>query len=329
MYRRPGECISSAYSAAVRASVIIPALNAASTLGDTLHAVTRQELAEPYEVIVVDDGSSDATLEIAVRALGEAAVLRQCRLGAAAARNRGAEAAGGAVLAFTDADCIPERKWLAAGLAATRDADVVQGEVWPTDPASMGPLDRSLWIAHETGLYETANLFVRREWFDRLGGFESWLEPRVGGRPLAEDVWFGWRARRAGARTSFSPNARVTHAVFRRGLREYVSERRRLRHFPAIAAKMPELRRQRFFGRYFLTSRSAAFDAALTGAATAVLLRSRGPLIAATPYAWIVLRHSVGWRRQAPVALLGGLIADIVGLGSMVRGSIEQRTLLI
>lgn len=60
-------------------------------------------------------------------------------------------------------------------------------------------------------MYETANLLVTRELFDRIEGFEDWLPARLG-KPLAEDVWFGWRARRAGARTAFCSEAIVHHA---------------------------------------------------------------------------------------------------------------------
>ena len=59
---------------------------------------------------------------------------------------------------------------------------------------------------------------------------------------MAEDVWLGWRARRAGLATGFASAAVVHHAVFPRSAGEYVAERRRLRHFPALVRRIPELR---------------------------------------------------------------------------------------
>src|SRR5581483_9459249 len=112
----------------------------------------------------------------------------------------------------------------------------------------LGPFDRSLWIDHEVGLWETANLFVKRQLFDRVGGFEDWLAP-VSGKALAEDVWLGWRIMRTGARSAFCEDALAYHAVFRRGAGDYIAERQRCIHFPEMAAKMPELREKFFYRR--------------------------------------------------------------------------------
>src|SRR5687767_11645745 len=98
----------------IEASVIVPARDAEATLGDTLDALAGQEMSAEYEVIVVDDGSSDGTVAIAEHAPG-VKLLRQDRLGPGEARNTGARVARGRVLAFTDADCRPIPGWLRAG----------------------------------------------------------------------------------------------------------------------------------------------------------------------------------------------------------------------
>jgi len=106
------------------ASVVIPAYNAASVLPGALAALAAQTLpAADFEVIVVDDGSTDATAEKA-RILG-ARVLRQENRGPAAARNAGAKAARGEILLFTDADCEPAPDWLARMLAPFADPAVM------------------------------------------------------------------------------------------------------------------------------------------------------------------------------------------------------------
>ncbi len=249
------------FNASVTAvSVVIPARNSATTIGKTLDALERQDLEEPYEVLVVDDGSTDATAAIVEEAEGPIRLLRASPSGPAGARNRGAAEARGAVLAFTDSDCVPTRRWLRAGLEAMRSADLVQGAVEPDPGASHYPLERTVWVVEEVGLYETANLFVRRELFERLGGFEDWLAPVVG-KPLAEDVWLGWRARRAGAAVVFSEDALVHHAVFQITAGELIAEGIRRGHFPAMAARIPELRETLFYRRLFLSRRTAEFDA--------------------------------------------------------------------
>src|SRR5919199_4696505 len=110
----------------VRASVIVPVRDAAATLPRTLAALAGQELAEPYEVIVVDDGSRDGSAELAESTPGPVTVLRQPGAGPAAARNRGATAARGTALCFTDADCFPSPGWLDAGMRALERADLAQ-----------------------------------------------------------------------------------------------------------------------------------------------------------------------------------------------------------
>jgi glycosyltransferase involved in cell wall biosynthesis len=310
------------------ASVIVPARNAGRTLPRTLEALATQDFEDPYEVVVVDDGSTDDTVELARAAPGPVTVLEQAPAGPGAARNRGVAHSTGAALAFCDADVFPTPRWLRTGVAALADADVVQGHVLPDPTTTVGPFDRTLWITFEVGLYETASLFATREIFDRTGGFEEWLVPEIG-KALAEDVWFGWNARRHGARTAFCEQALAHHAVFPRGWKEYVAERRRLRYFPAMAAKMPELRGHFLYRQLFLNRRSATLDLALAGAAAALVLRSPLPLAAAEPYRRMVAdrARSFGPRRRQVAA--ADVAADLVGLASMLRGSARYRSIVL
>src|SRR5690606_21958613 len=88
----------------LRVSVIIPAHNAASTLGACLEALARLS-APPYEILVVCDGCTDSTAQIA-RAAAVRVIEYPGRRGAAYARNIGAAAAQGDVFLFIDADCV-------------------------------------------------------------------------------------------------------------------------------------------------------------------------------------------------------------------------------
>jgi glycosyltransferase involved in cell wall biosynthesis len=317
--------LSGENAAVPQISVIVPARNASATIRATLAALAAQEFDGPYEVIVVDDSSDDDTAAVARSAPGAVTVLSQEQRGPGPARNRGVQEARAQLLAFTDADCVPAPGWLREGVAALAGAELVQGAVRPPEDVRPEPFDRTIWVDGEAALYETANLLVTRELFDRVGGFEDWLDAGIG-KPLAEDVWFGWRARRAGARIAFSREALVHHAVFRRGWRPYVAERLRLVYFPAIVKRIPELRRELLFARLFLNRRTAAFDAGVAGALAAVVSGSPLPLAAAVPYIWMLVRGAVGWRRHAPRVVAVEVLADAVGAMSLLAGSVRHRS---
>jgi glycosyltransferase involved in cell wall biosynthesis len=97
-----------------RVSVVIPAYNAARTLGEVLSSLSVQE-PRPFEVVVVDDGSTDDTAAIA-RASGARVVETDHKGYAGGARNRGWDAATGDVVVFMDSDVVPDPGW-GAGLA--------------------------------------------------------------------------------------------------------------------------------------------------------------------------------------------------------------------
>jgi glycosyltransferase involved in cell wall biosynthesis len=307
-------------------SVIIPARDAQATLPATLDGLAAQRVDGGAEVIVVDDASTDATAAIASRSSVVDRVLRADGGGPAQARNAGAAAAAAPLLAFLDADCRPAAGWLAAGSAALAACDLVIGQTLPRPDQPLGPFDRSLSVTRCSPLFESANLFVGRDLFDALGGFESWLGPRAG-KELGEDVWFGWRAVRSGARTAYCPEALAHHEVFPRGPLGFATERWRLRFFPSMARRMPELRDAFFYRRYFLNARQARFDAALAGLLLARLARRPALATAALPYARTIsrdLREPGGAGRAAARTL-----ADAIGLGALVVGSVRARSLLL
>ena len=312
----------------IAVSVVVAAMNARETLPRTLAALSRQDLDQEYEVIVVDDGSDDDTAALAARAPGPVSVETKERGGPGSARNHGAGVARADVLAFTDADCFPASDWLRSGLSAIEHADLVQGAVTADPSARRGPFDRTLWVTFDSGLYQTADLFVRRSVFDSVGGFEDWLRPDSASH-FGEDVLFAWRARRAGARAAFCGSALVHHAVIPRGPRGYLRERRRLAHFPELVRLVPELRESFLYRRWFLTRRSASFDAALVSALAALVLRSRLPLLGAGPYAWELGRYALGWRHRAAGVAAVELAADALGCAALARGTVGNRRLVL
>jgi glycosyltransferase involved in cell wall biosynthesis len=336
----------SARSEVPAVSVIVAARNAERTLSRTLECLKNQEATDRFEVVVVDDGSSDQTIEIAQRFGPPVRTVRNSgKRGPGESRNVGVGAARSKLIAFTDADCFPAADWLQRGLDALECADLVQGAVTPDPGAIRAPFDRTVKVQHDDGYYRTANLFVRRELFDDIGGFEDWIVERGGdppfgwlapadGRPteparksIGEDVLFGWKARRRGARIAFAPRARVHHAVFPGSPWRSARDRWHWRHIPALASRVPELREQTFVARYFFNRRSAEFDLALMGALAAGATQRVFPLVATLPYARR-LYHEVGrWGpRRGVQVILGSLAEDCAALASLAVGSVAWRS---
>lgn len=106
----------------VEVSVIVPAYNAEKTIGACVAALRGQQFERPYEIIVVDDGSADATAAHAREA--GATVITTPRGRPAAARNAGIHAASGAIICCTDADCVPHLDWLSQICAPFDDSEI-------------------------------------------------------------------------------------------------------------------------------------------------------------------------------------------------------------
>jgi glycosyltransferase involved in cell wall biosynthesis len=231
-------------------SVVVPVRNRRRMLRQLLEALDAQTYRS-FEVVVVDDGSEDGTGEVArdaVVAERPVVALRSDGRGTLRARQLGIEHAQGAVLAFTDSDCVPDRSWLARAMAAMdAGADMVHGHTRPTRP--LKPMERSVEAGDE-GLFPTCNVLYRRELFDKLGGFDtftaaSWRFAPVNRRrdaAFGEDTLLGWQAVRSGADVRYVPDAVVEHHVFAPDLGDFVLRTAKAAAFPAMIRDLPELR---------------------------------------------------------------------------------------
>ncbi len=115
-------------------SIIIPAYNAEDTVGACIESLLTQRTDSPFEILLVDDGSTDGTAETASR-YPEVKVLRQSNAGAGVARNLGAREAQGWMLLFIDADCVATPGWLEALENALRSgADGAKGTLLTNQP---------------------------------------------------------------------------------------------------------------------------------------------------------------------------------------------------
>ncbi|MBL8989988.1 MAG: glycosyltransferase [Phycisphaerae bacterium] len=170
----------------MRVTVVIPAYNAVATVAEAVRAVVQQVgvPADQRECIVASDASSDGT-DGAARAAGATVVRLPLNRGCGAARNAGIRAARGRWIAFTDADCVPSRRWLAELLSSAERADRrtlgVAGRTVGLESATpaarfmdlIGALDAENYVRHAVSPWApSCNLAYRREDLLAVGGFD-------------------------------------------------------------------------------------------------------------------------------------------------------------
>jgi glycosyltransferase involved in cell wall biosynthesis len=221
-------------------SVVVPAWNAAGVLPGLLEALADQ--SADHELVVVDAGSTDRTVALAEGA--GARVVAAPRRNRSLARNLGVSAARGDLIAFTDADCVPMAGWVEALARCLTSSPLAAGEVrvqTSAEPSSAERFDR-LWRYPQeryaaAGVAASANLGIRREAFEAVGGFD----PRF---HHGEDTDLCLRAADAGFGLAWCAEAEVLHPaatgmreVLRRGFEHGASARRLARVYPGRAGR--------------------------------------------------------------------------------------------
>ncbi len=191
-------------------SIIVPVRNGMPWLVDQIQALVGQQCDVAWEIVIADNGSTDASPSVArdwadrhpaIRWVDASAVA-----GPGAARNVGVRVASGDMLAFCDADDVVHPQWLSHCVSALADADVIAGEFDFTSLNGLPPSPPIPASVEQLGFLPAglgANLAVRRQAFDAVGGFSEDLL-------VGEDVDLCWRLQLHGFRFAIAHGAVVS-----------------------------------------------------------------------------------------------------------------------
>ncbi len=310
----------------IELSVIVPAREGHDLLGRCLQALGEQRSMDGrFEVIVVDDGS-----ELPLKPLAEehgARCITQEPLGPAAARNAGARAAQGEILAFTDSDCAPAADWLNHLTAPFVDRDVVGAKgTYASEQAGWVPRFvqqeyeakyRRMASLENIDFIDTYSAAYRRDIFLENGGFDTAFPV-----PSVEDQELSFRLARKGSRMVFAPQAVVVH-IHDETISEYIRRKFNIGYWKAFMLRwLPEktfsdshtLPVQRWqIGLLGLTLMGLALGFLWTPAFVLALLSFLLFFLIDAPFLLHLLREDLGWLFVAPPMLV--LRAGALGLG--------------
>lgn len=168
-------------------SVIVPVLNAGSYINDCVSSLINQDFPrDQYEIIIVDNGSNDDTINRLTEYGKYITVLHEPKKGSYIARNTGINICKGDIIAFTDSDCIADKNWLKELyiMFTSKDIGCVVGSVRPHPGKSLVEIysrNKDI-LSQQTVLYsnylpygQTANVAFRKEVFSKIGNFDEKL----------------------------------------------------------------------------------------------------------------------------------------------------------
>jgi glycosyltransferase involved in cell wall biosynthesis len=186
-------------------SVVIPTRDRHASLRRTIAALAAQETARPWELVVVDDGSTPPLGPDAIAGIERAQIVRREGGGPARARNAGLGATGGEIVLFTDDDTEPAPTWIEAAAAHLEAHPRDLGVEGTVRSPEYDPLYAHSLANDAPGAYWTCNIGFRRAVLADIGGFSDDYP-----YPHCEDLDMAYRALRRGS-IGFAPAMAILH----------------------------------------------------------------------------------------------------------------------
>jgi glycosyltransferase involved in cell wall biosynthesis len=328
----------------IAVSVVIPTFNRSRLLEEVIESLWNQTL-DPcrYEIIIVDDASTDDTAEVIER-------LRErspCRLvhhrltvhhGPARARNEAVRMAHGDIIAFTDSDCRADREWLAKGLSAFGDGIAfVTGSVLnkPEQPVRFFS-GANTPLVQEHASYPTCNAFYRRSVFLDLDGFDETLSYRAFLNRAMEcaDTDLAWRIKKRGYRNVFVPDLVIYHEVSQKSPWNWLLDPVRLFVVPALVRRHPQLRDILLHGRVLFFKENVLLYLAILGVVLGLTVQWMFLALALVYPLWVAffaLRENLALSKLPKLAVQALLLEARQGVIciALIYGSIRFRTLVL
>lgn len=194
-------------------SIVVPALNAEKMIENCVKSLLDQQyLKEKYEIIIIDNGSTDNTLKLLEKFRKRILISKEPKKGSYCARNKGIKISKGDIIAFIDSDCVADRKWLSQiSRAFDNKTKLVGGRIKALKPYNnllryydIFGHPQELSFASDNPFFATANMAIRKKDVKKLAYFNESL--KSGG-----DVEFCSRLIKDKKEIYYEPKAIVEH----------------------------------------------------------------------------------------------------------------------
>jgi glycosyltransferase involved in cell wall biosynthesis len=326
------------------ATVIIPTWNRHGLLRDLLESL-KVQTQDPatFEVIVIDDGSTDGTPDLLARMREEfpcafTAHRMETNCGPVVARNFAARMARGRLLIFTDSDCRVSPQWVeraCAGFDSKPRPAFVAGGVLDKPEQRI----RFFSLPNGTGLeenpvYPTCNVAYDRELFLSLGGFDTnAFYGNIGTRPIdCSDSDFALMVKRLGYPHRFDPQMLAYHEVWTPPPADWLAAQLRMMYIPALLKRHPELRGKVLRFGPFVNVDGALFYLSVLGGLISLWTGPTAAIMTLPLLIRFVLRVRPWPVTRLPKAIVQFvlvLVSQTVQSLAILYGSIRMRTVVL